>query len=227
MRDHTHPEKRSLSKKSYHLIITKVSFLLLISIKTTINQMRDLTLKHFVLLFSFLLLACQDNEPEELGDPEMELAWEMVGEYLSSSRTESTDVDVTVIKYSSDLLYKTNNIFGNYNPISEETITAQSEPGGYVFWLSGLGVKELLAIEMDKDSQEALGENEPFEVVPGELWALWIPSDLYDDDDDDDDDDEEEEEEIHLKYDIVYKTNSGEVIRLDPKLQVKHVDTDE
>ena len=181
--------------------------------------MRDLRLKHFVLLFSFLLLACQDNElaSEEVGDPEMELAWNIANEFLSNSRTESNDTDVTVIKFSDELAFKTNTIQGGYDLIQETTVTAETEPGSYVFWHAGGGVKELLGIEMDEDSQEALGDNYPFEVVPGHYWALWVPDALGDDDEDD----------IFLKYDILCKTNSGEVIRLDPKLQVKHVDTDE
>ena len=182
--------------------------------------MRDLRLKHFALLFSLLLLACQDNdlEPEEVGDPEMELAWDIANEFLSTSRIESNDTDVTVIKYKTEALsFKTNTIKGGYDLIQETTVTAETEPGSYVFWHAGGGVKELLGIEMDEDSQEALGDNYPFEIVPGHYWALWIPDAIGEDEDDD----------VFLKYDILYKTNSGEIIRLDPKLQVKHLDGEE
>lgn len=182
--------------------------LLLKQSKTTIQQMRDLRLKHITIIFSFILLACQDTdlETENPVDTEMEEAWAIANEFLSTSRNGGTDADVTVIKYKSDLEYKTNTIAGGYQPINEETITAESMPGGYVFWHAGGGVKELLAIEMDSTSQIALGQNEPFEVVPGHYWALWIPIDI---------------DVETLKYDIVYMTKENEIIRLDPKIQVK------
>lgn len=172
--------------------------------------MKKLTVK--LLSLSFLLfLACQETElsPDNVTDLEMETARSLSEDFLNNARIEEvTDVDVTVIKFSSDLLYKTNTIFGKYNPISEETITAESEPGGYVFWFGGSGVKELVEIEMDSASQAILDYNEPFEVISEELWALWIPSDI--------DDDIET-----LKYDIIYQNNSNQIIRLDPKIQIK------
>lgn len=177
--------------------------------------MRDFKLKHFAIIFSFILLACQDTdlEPEAQIDADMEEAWARAEDFLSTARIEATDKDVTVIRYNMDLLYNTNTSTGDYDAINEMTVTAVSMQGGYVFWHAGLGVKQLLGIELDEDSQDALGEeNTPFEVLDGEYWALWIPSYLeYDDDDD-----------IYLKYDIIYETYTGDIVRLDPKIQIKN-----
>lgn len=188
--------------------------------------MRDLKLKHLAVIFSFLLLACQDSdlETDQPIDSDMEDALALADEFLSASRNNATDKDITVIKYQKDLLFKTNTIAGSYDPIDEMTVTAESKPGGFVFWHAGGGVKRLIGIEMDDYSQDLLDGNVPFEVVPGHYWALWIPNDIEKDDEDDeeDEDDENENEDIYLKYDIVYETNSGEIVRLDPKLQVKN-----
>lgn len=173
--------------------------------------MRNIGLKHIAVVFTFILLACQDTDHETvtLVDQDMVEALALAEEFLGSSRNEGTDSDVTVIKYKSDLLYKTNTIAGGYSPIDEETITAESMPGGYVFWHAGGGVRELLGIEMDEASQEVLGdENIPFEVIPGRYWALWIPSDI-------------DMDIKMLKYDIVYVTKAGDAVRLDPKIQIK------
>lgn len=174
--------------------------------------MKDFKTKYFAILFSFLLLACQDTdlETEVQGDPDMEEAWALADEYLQTSRTSSTDADVTVIKYQNELKYKTNTIIGGYEPINEQTITAMSMPGGHVFWHAGGGVKELLSIEMDAASQAILGQHQPFPIVSGKYWALWIPDSI------------DPDVVAELKYDIVYKTWSNEVVRLDPKIQIKH-----
>ena len=176
--------------------------------------MRNLTLKSFVTLFVLCVLACQETDDVEIQEAPQDLdmteAWTKSEEFLNSARTESVDVDVTVIKYQDDLAYKTNTITGQYEPINVETITAESQPGGYIFWYAGGGIDELIQIEMDQESAEALNGYLPFEVLDGLLWALWVPFD-YD-----------AEVLDHLKYDIVYKSTSGEVIRLDPKIQIKH-----
>ena len=172
--------------------------------------MSDLTFKLITTIGFLILLSCQDTqlETELQADNDMEEAWALANDYISTSRSDVTDVDVTVIRYSSNLQYKTNTVTGEYDPIAETTITAHSRRGGYVFWLAGNGVQRLISIEMSEDSQEELGEdNPPFSVVDGLYWALWIPHDL--------DDDIEQ-----LKYDIVYESDSGEIIRLDPKLQL-------
>lgn len=175
--------------------------------------MKDLRLKHFAFLFSFLLLACEDTDLatiEEQGDPDMEEAWALVDDYFQSANVSSTDTDVTVLKYNDELQYKTNTIIGTYEPIDEQTITAMSEPGGWVFWYAGGGVKELISIEMNPASQAILGEHYPHSIVWGQQWGLWIPwwidSNVVNE----------------LKYDIVYKTWDDEVVRLDPKIQIKN-----
>lgn len=173
--------------------------------------MRNIPLKLSAALTFLLLLACQESdiEPAILEDQDMIAAWAKTNEYLRSSRTESTDVDVTVITYEDDLAYKTNEVTGEYEPINEETITAETHPGGYIFWYAGGGVKSLEDIDFDEASEELLDGYLPFEVVDGYMWALYIPYDF-------------DEHANSLKYDIVYENLAGEVIRLDPKLQVKH-----
>ena len=181
--------------------------------------MKNLRSKHFTAILAFLLLGCQETSitVEEPGDPDMEQAWVLVNEFLSSSRNTSEDNDVTVLKLKQyeDLSYKTNTIQGSYNPLGEMTVTAETVPGGYVYWHAGGGVKELLGIEMDDDSQEALGESEPFEINEGRFWALMIPADFGQED--------EEDDEFHLKYDIIYKTQDDEVVRLDPKIKIRQL----
>ena len=173
--------------------------------------MRNIPLKLSAALSLFLLLGCQESEvaPDLLEDQDMTAAWAKTNEYLSSSRTEATDVDVTVIKYENDLAYKTNEVTGEYEPINEETITAETQPGGYIFWFAGGGVVSLEDIEFDEASEALLQGYLPFEVIDGFMWALYIPYDFG-------------EEHAELKYDIVYENQAGEIIRLDPKLQVKH-----
>ena len=183
--------------------------------------MRDLRLKHFALIISLILLSCQDTdiESKSLVDTDMEQAIVLADDYLATSRTEATDLDVTVIKYSSDLTYKTNTITNGYDVIEETTVTAVSKPGGYIFWFAGGGVKYLHSIEMDEASAAALGNDLPFEVIPGDLWALWIPLDILED--------VKEDEEFHLKYDIVYTNKEGDIIRLDPKIQIPPMEDSE
>ena len=173
--------------------------------------MRNLPLKLSAALSFLLLLGCQESDvtPELPEDQDMTAAWTKTNEYLASSRTESTDVDVTVIKYEDDLAYKTNEVTGEYEPIKEETITAKTQPGGYIFWFAGGGVSSLEDIDFDEASEELLGGYLPFEVIDGYMWALYIPYDFG-------------EDHAELKYDIVYENLAGEIIRLDPKLQVKH-----
>ncbi len=175
--------------------------------------MRNLQPKLYAVLLTFCVLACQESEiqPDSLEDHDMQEAWLMANDFLSSSRTESTDEDVTVIRYEQNLAYKTNVVTGSYEPINEETITAESHPGGFVFWYAGGGVKSLIEIEFDAASEALLGDYLPFEVVPGEMWALYITSDF------------DTNHEL-LKYDIIYENNDGEIIRLDPKIQVKQDD---
>ena len=184
--------------------------------------MRDLQLRYIAIFFSFILLACQDTpiDSETPIDKDMEQAWVNAESFLSNSRMRGTDSDVTVIKYQSELEYKTNTNYGGYEPIDEMTVTAETLPGGFIFWHAGGGVKRLLGIEMDEDSQELVGEdNEPFEIIPGHFWVLWIPADIQDEEDEEE---EEEDDDIYLKYDIVYETYSGDIVRLDPKIQIKN-----
>lgn len=158
-----------------------------------------------------LFLGCQEAEltTDNLEDPDMEAALVEVEEYFSKSRRSKSDVDVTVIKYKKEeLLYKTNTVKGRYSPIYEETVTAVTVIDGFIFWKKAGGVKRLIEIELDDHSEELLGDSEPFEIKEGKLWALRIP-------------DERDLRGKTLKYDIIYQLTSGEVIRLDPKIQIK------
>ncbi len=174
--------------------------------------MKNLLSSIAILMMIFIILSCQDEELNELEqvDQDMIEAIQNADNYLAEEqgRTSSvTDVDVTVLKYSDSLIYKTNTITGEYEAIMEETITAHSKPGGYIFWFPGGGVQELIEIDLEEASEKHLG-HDAFEVLPGELWALYIPLD-YD------------TSMETLKYDIVYRSTTNEIIRLDPKIQIK------
>ena len=158
-----------------------------------------------------LIIGCQESEitADVETDPDMEAALAEAEEFFNSYRIKKKKKDVIVIKYKKDeLLYKTNTIKGKYSPVYEETVTAVTVVDGYIFWRKAGGIKKLLEIEMDEASKELLCGSEPFEIKKGKLWALWIP-------------DDKDLKGKTLKYDIVYKTKSGDVIRLDPKIQIK------
>lgn len=168
-------------------------------------------LRNLATLGLILILGCQDSVviAEKEKDPDMEAALDEVQGYLAAQRSNA-EFDVTVIRYrEEELLYKTNTIKGAYEPIDEETVTAVTVINGYIFWFKAGGVKSLENIELDKASQELLDDCEPFELIDGLLWALYIPHDSS-------------LTGKILKYDIVYEIQSGETIRLDPKIQIKH-----
>ena len=179
--------------------------------------MRDLIAKTLSILFIFVFISCQENELQEVVvsdvDQDMIDALKTADDYLSSANARSTNnssAEVTVIRYQDGLTYRTDSESDSYETLFEQTITAQTESGNYVFWHAGIGLGELIGIEFDEDSEEFLGEdNLPFEVTSGKTWAVFIP------DPNDGDDDEQ-----ILKYDILYKTASGQVIRFDPKLKI-------
>ena len=175
--------------------------------------MRNLITKASIILFIFVLAACQDNNIEEIQveeiDQDMINALNIADEYLSArgARTQNSDKAVTVIKFQADLIYKTNTVNGSYQPINEETVTAMTQSGDYVFWHPAGQVEELIDIDFDEESEEILGDHLPFQLSNGKAWALYVPT--LDNDSD-----------VYLKYDIVYKLKSGEVVRLDPKLKI-------
>ena len=175
--------------------------------------MKNLRIKYLSLSIVFLALGCQQDEiqVEDAVDTDMVLAWELANDFLNSSRTESTDQDVTVLKMKQDepLSYKTNTIQGPYQPLGEMTITAETYPGGYIFWHAGGGIQTLIEIEFDDASEELLDDSEPFEVVPCRMWALYIPQDF-----------DPSSGDI-LKYDIEYVNKDGQLIRLDPKIKIR------
>ncbi len=180
--------------------------------------MRNLIAKVLLLVFIFILAACQDQAMEEIIqndiDQDMINARNNVEEYLSTlkGRTTINSTEVTVLRNQNGLIYRTESSSSTYLTLYEQTITAVTTPGTYIFWQAGIGLGELVGIDFDEESEEYLGNNLPFEVTPGETWGVFIP-DNYD----------EEDDEIMLKYDILYQTVSGQIIRFDPKIQIKGV----
>lgn len=163
----------------------------------------------FLLLVS--IAACDQSDemvPQDAEiDQDMINALENVNEYLKTANPGYSDKNVTVLKKNSELEYKTNAVQENYLPIQEITITAETIRGGLVFWHKGTGVNQLIQIEMDQNSQSVLGSYQPFEIISGYLWALWIPYDL-------------DPSVQTLKYDIIYEDANKDVIRLDPKIRI-------
>ena len=178
--------------------------------------MRDSIAKTLSVFFMFVFISCQENELQEVlisdVDQDMLEALKTAENYLSSTsaRNSNSSAEVTVLRNQNGLKYRTNSESDSYETLFEQTVTAQTEAGNYVFWHAGLGLGELVGIEFDENSESYLGSNLPFEVTPGKTWAVFVP---FPSDDDDDD-------ERILKYDILYKTASGQVIRFDPKLKI-------
>jgi hypothetical protein len=178
--------------------------------------LRQKLIHAFLIVFViFFVFSCQESavEEEQTLDLDMESATELANEYMGSSNgRQGAKISVTVFKYKKDkMLYATNtdNITG-YRELNEETITANTESGQWVFWFAGSGISELNGIEFDETAVEAYGTN-AFQIGrKGKLWALYVSSNVeYNDD-------------TELKYDIVYTPRGydGDPIRLDPKLKV-------
>lgn len=178
----------------------------------------------FALLFAliFTSFSCQEslvNEDIDLLDKDMTTAIQLADEYLKATNArEGSGKCVTVLKYQDGkLLYASNtDSNGGYEEVNEETVTASVTEGEYVFWFSGGGLTDLDGIEFDSLSQDELNEL-PEEINPDKMWVISIPEDaaLIETND---------ENISYLKYDILYQhtDNDGEVIRLDPKIQVTH-----
>lgn len=139
---------------------------------------------------------------------------------------------VTNLRYrKDDLLFKTLKATKGYEPIDEQTVTAEATEGSFIFWNPGGGVKEIEGIEFDQASSKYL-QFRPFALRNG-LWVTRIKPKKKADDDEDDNEDEDDDEEdegdenhkdaIYLKYDIIYQTKtSGDTpIRLDPKVKFR------
>ncbi|MEO9872781.1 hypothetical protein [Ekhidna sp.] len=166
--------------------------------------------------FSFITFACQEgnlaeDELDQL-DEDMLAAVEFADDYLTSTngRINSVEKSVTVFKYENgQLLFKTaGDTTAGYKPVTEETVTAEAEPGDYLFWYSGGGVTDLEGIDFDAASEAALHDL-PDEINPDKMWVIQVPEDI-------------EEGTEYLKYDIVYdfEGNAGPIIRLDPKITI-------
>jgi len=172
--------------------------------------------KQLLLSSAFLLLfvSCQEDAVEneiDLSDEDMIAAIQLADEYLSASKGRAnSEKAVTVLKFIKDKLFYATTTDGvtSYTEVTQETITASSVPGGYVFWYSGGGVSDLAGIEFDKESQLKLVEA-PEEIKADKMWVISIPEEF-------------DEEEGMLKYDIIYnfKGNNGLPIRLDPKIKI-------
>jgi hypothetical protein len=178
--------------------------------------LRQKLIHTFLIFFvTFFVFSCQEStvEEEQTVDLDMERAIELSNEYMNSSNARrGTKIAVTALIYNEGkLFYATNvdNITG-YRELNEETITANSEAGSWVFWYAGYGLSTLNDIAFDETAVEAYG-TDAFQIGrTGRLWALYISSSV------------EYEDDTELKYDIVYtpRGHDGDPIRLDPKLRI-------
>lgn len=172
--------------------------------------------KQSLLIFALLLLtiSCQEssvNDEIEIVDEDMTAGTALAEDYLNSSSGRFGSAwSITVLKYKDGkLLYATSSDdIRGYREITEETVTASLQPGGYMFWFSGGGVSDLESIVFDAASQQRL-KVYPVEIKSGRLWVVQLQMD---------DDDKESD----LKYDIIYqfKGNEGAPIVLDPKIKI-------
>ena len=120
---------------------------------------------------------------------------------------------ITVLKYQKgkkgnpgQLMFDTNrDNYEGFQPIDELTVTAVAEPGEYVFWYRGGGLKYLKGIEFEPAS-EAMLDDLPSDFREDRIWYVQMPELIPDG--------------TELKYDILYQLKkSNEIIRLDPKLR--------
>lgn len=159
------------------------------------------------------LIACQEDSmvesPEEGIDHDMIAANELAEDYFQSigGRFEDSDKSITVLKYKEGkLLFDTNtDDFIGYQEVIETSVTANVNPGEYIFWFSGGGLSEVDSIDFDEAS-EAYLDDLPDDFVPEKMWVIRVPSDVTN---------------TTLKYDIVYVTKENGIrVRLDPKITV-------
>ena len=180
---------------------------------------------------TLMIHSCQENEISELelADKEILEAEQAMEAYVESAIANTSDGRlrnrwfnskrcITVLKWKEgnddepgQLLYNTNrDDIRGFRPVDEQTVTAIVEPGEFIFWYAGAGVRELSGIEFVPDSQSNLGEL-PTDLRRFRLWFVYIPNDI---------------ESEELKYDILYRLRDGDdddedPIRLDPKITIK------
>ncbi|MEQ9468731.1 MAG: hypothetical protein RLN88_15080 [Ekhidna sp.] len=170
-------------------------------------------LRQFALIIIFILIACREDSmesPDDGIDHDMIAATDLAEEYLQSKggRFGKSDKAITVLKYKDGaLLFDTNtDDHEGYQVVEETSITANVDPGDYIFWFAGGGLSEVDEIDFDGEAQEILGTL-PVDFVPQKMWIIRVPSDL--------------DQPSMLKYDIVYvPRETGIQIRLDPKISV-------
>ncbi len=175
--------------------------------------MKPLKLKTLALIFSLLFIACQEdtfNENVDSIDEDMINATSLANEYLKSEkgRFEDSDKAITVLKYKNGkLMFDTNtDDHKGYQEVEETSVTANVEPGNYIFWFAGGGLSEVDDIDFDGEAEEILGDL-PVDFIPQKMWIIRVPTEL--------------DSPQMLKYDIVYvPRESGIQIRLDPKIAV-------
>lgn len=168
----------------------------------------------FLVLLAFVVISCQEDvfkTPDSI-DEDMITATSLAEEYLTNTRGrfEDSERSITVLKYQDGkLLFSTNtDDVRGYQEVVETSITAIVEPGEFIFWFSGGGLKEVEAIEFDGASQEIL-EDLPNDFVPEKMWVVQVPDSV-------------QAGEVSLKYDIVYEPRGGIQVRLDPKIQIQN-----
>jgi hypothetical protein len=175
--------------------------------------MKSLRIKQLAFLFVFILIACQEDrliDDTDLIDEDMINATSLANEYLKSEtgRFEDSDKAITILKYKDGkLMFDTNtDDHKGYQEVEETSVTANVEPGDYIFWFAGVGLSEVDDIDFDEAAEEILGDL-PFDFIPQKMWIIRVPTEL--------------DSPQLLKYDIVYvPRESGIQIRLDPKIAV-------
>lgn len=180
--------------------------------------MKPLRIKQLALIFSLMLIACQEDnivENPQPVDEDLEAASEIVNEYFNEvgGRSSGTQFAITILQYNDGQIYfntNTDDIEG-YQIVNETTVTANVKPGDFVFWYRGNGLLDVGDIDFDDQSESYLAQK-PSEYLDL-LWVLQVPFDF-------------DTEHDELKYDIVYesKDNEGVVIRLDPKIEIDETD---
>ncbi|MEQ9008552.1 MAG: hypothetical protein RLP12_11755, partial [Ekhidna sp.] len=127
--------------------------------------MKSLRLKPLVLIFSLSFIACQEdtfNQSNESIDEDMIDATLLAEEYLESEKGRFNDSDkaITVLRYRNGKLYFDTNTDDHkgYQEVEETSVTANVEPGDYIFWFAGGGLSEVDDIDFDEQAEEVLGD---------------------------------------------------------------------
>lgn len=176
--------------------------------------MRLIKTQHILLLLALIVIACQEDtfQEKEAFDQDMITASALAKDYLNTQRGRLEDKDdysITVLKFKDGLLLFDTNTdeYEDYQEVREESVTAIAKPGERIFWFAGEGIARVEGIEFTKASEDVL-EELPDDFIVNEMWVVQIPT--------------TSKAGTVLKYDIVYTTQGGGKIRLDPKIQIQN-----